>query len=319
MSVPVTEQRIAAIRRFNRFYTRRIGVLSRSYLGGPYSLAELRVLYELTQRTGATASDIAEALGLDHGYLSRILAGFSRRKLIARIKAPNDGRQRLITLTDKGRREYAPYEQRSQEHVAALIAPLPDAEQDRIVAAMTGIEQLLSSQSARPRPYRLRPHRPGDMGWIVARHGVLYAEERGWNSEIEAVCADVVAGFLRAFNPARDCCWIAEIAGEPVGSVMLVRQDDAVAKLRLLLIEPRARGLGIGRRLTEECIRFARQAGYDKITLWTHEVLTAARAIYERAGFRRVRIWTNTDFGKDEIGEIWELDLRQPETGRKDT
>jgi DNA-binding MarR family transcriptional regulator/N-acetylglutamate synthase-like GNAT family acetyltransferase len=308
--LPFADPNIAAVRRFNRFYTRRIGVLSQSYLDGRYSLAELRVLYELTRHEQLTASDIAQALGLDHGYLSRILAGFARRKLIARIKAATDGRQRLITLTDKGRREFAPYEQRSQEQVAELIAPLSETEQRRLVGAMAGIEALLSSPATVREPYLLRPHRPGDMGWIVARHGVLYGEEHGWNCEIEAVCADIVAAFLRSFDPARECCWIAEIDGEPVASVLLVRESDTVAKLRLLLVEPRARGLGIGRRLTEECIRFARRAGYRTVTLWTHEVLTAARAIYERAGFRRIRTWTHSDFGKEEVGETWELDLR---------
>jgi DNA-binding MarR family transcriptional regulator/GNAT superfamily N-acetyltransferase len=308
--MPEPDPTIAAVRRFNRFYTRRIGVLSPSYLDGPYSLAELRVLYELTQHRQMTASDIALALGLDHGYLSRILAGFTRRKLIARIKAPDDGRRRLITLTDKGRREFAPYEQRSQELIADLIAPLSGTEQHRLVDAMAGIEHLLSAPAAQREPFLLRSHRPGDMGWIIARHGVLYAEEQGWNSEIEAVCADIAAAFLRSYDPARECCWIAEIDGEPVGTVMLARENDKTAKLRLLLVEPRARGLGIGRRLTEECIRFARRTGYDMITLWTHEVLTPARAIYQRAGFRHVHRWTHSEFGKEEVGETWELDLR---------
>lgn len=239
-----------------------------------------------------------------------MLAGFARRKLIARTKAPNDARQRLIMLTEKGRREFAPYEQRSQDLVAELIAPLPQTEQQRLVGAMARIEHLLSASTKQSEPYLLRPHRPGDMGWIVARHGALYAEEQGWNSEIEAVCADIIAAFLRSYDPARECCWIAEIDGEPVGSVLLARDSDKVAKLRLLLVEPRARGLGIGRRLTEECLRFARRAGYDTITLWTHEVLKPARAIYQRAGFRRVHTWAHSDFGKEEVGEIWELDLR---------
>ena len=303
------DQRISVIRSFNRRYTRRLGVLQESFLQTPFSLTEARVLHELAHRDRATASDIATELGLDHGYLSRILRGFSERGLVVRTASPEDRRQALLSLTAKGRMAYAPLDQRSQDAVAEMIGTLPTAQQDRVVAAMRTIEQLLGEAPAPGLAYVLRQPRAGDIGWIVSRHGALYSEHYGWDERLEGLCAEIVAAFVRNHDPKRERCWIAERDGETVGSVMLVKETDEVARLRLLLVEPSARGLGIGARLVDECVRFARTARYRKITLWTHSVLTAARRIYEQAGFKLVDSWTHTDFGKELIGENWDLEL----------
>jgi len=307
------EQRIGAVRRFNRLYTRRIGVLQDGFLKTPYSLAEARVLYELARRDKATATEVAAELGLDHGYLSRILRGFSERGLVVKTASPNDRRQSLLSLTAKGRMAFAPLEERSQNEVAAMIGALSVADQERVVAAMRTIERSLCEAAAPQVPYVLRPPRPGDMGWVVAQHGVLYGEEYGWDERLEALTAEIVAAFVRNHDRKRERCWIAERDGENVGSVFLVRETDEVARLRLLLVEPKARGLGIGARLVEETLRFAREARYRKVTLWTHSVLTAARRIYEQAGFKLVDSWTHTDFGKELIGENWDLELANSE------
>jgi DNA-binding MarR family transcriptional regulator/GNAT superfamily N-acetyltransferase len=303
------EQRVGSIRHFNRLYTRQIGVLQDGFLQTPYSLAEARVLYELAQRNKLTATELATALGLDHGYLSRILRSFSERDLISKAASPTDRRQSLISLTVKGRMAFAPLDQRSQDDIAAMIGKLSAADQDRVVTAMTTIGSLLWDEAEPDVPYILRPPRSGDMGWIASRHGVLYGKEYGWDERLEALCAEIVATFVRNFDPRRERCWIAERNGENVGSVLLVKDSDEIARLRLLLVEPHARGLGIGARLVEECVRFARETGYRKITLWTHSVLTAARHIYERAGFRLVDSWTHDDFGKTLVGENWDLEL----------
>jgi DNA-binding MarR family transcriptional regulator/GNAT superfamily N-acetyltransferase len=305
------EQRIGAVRRFNRLYTRRIGVLQDGFLKTPYSLAEARVLYELARRDKATATEVAAELGLDHGYLSRILRGFSERGLVVKTTSPNDRRQSLLSLTAKGRMAFAPLEERSQNEVAAMIGALSVADQERVVAAMRTIERSLCEAPAPQVPYVLRPPRPGDMGWVVAQHGVLYGEEYGWDERLEALTAEIVAAFVRNHDRKRERCWIAERDGENVGSVFLVRETDEVARLRLLLVEPKARGLGIGARLVEETLRFAREARYRKVTLWTHSVLAAARRIYERAGFKLVATKEHDEFGKRLVGETWELDLGQ--------
>jgi DNA-binding MarR family transcriptional regulator/GNAT superfamily N-acetyltransferase len=305
------EQRIGAVRRFNRLYTRRIGVLQDGFLKTPYSLAEARVLYELARRDKATATEIAAELGLDHGYLSRILRGFGERGLVVKTASPNDRRQSLLSLTAKGRMAFAPLDERSQNEVAAMIGALSVADQERVVAAMRTIEHSLCDAPAPQVPYVLRPPRPGDMGWVVARHGVLYGEEYGWDERLEALTAEIVAAFVRNHDPKRERCWIAERDGENVGSVFLVRETDDVARLRLLLVEPKARGLGIGARLVEETLRFAREARYRKIALWTHAVLVAARRIYERAGFKLTHQWKHDMFGKELVAETWELELRQ--------
>ena len=303
------EQRVGAVRRFNRLYTRRIGVLQDGFLQSPYSLAEARVLYELAQRERPTATELAAELGLDHGYLSRILRGFNERGFITKTPSPNDRRQSLLSLTAKGRMAFAPLDRRSQNEIAAMIGKLSVADQSRIVAAMHTIESALGEAPAPQVPYVLRPPRAGDMGWIVARHGALYGEEYGWDERIEALTAEIVAAFVRNHDRKRERCWIAEREGENVGSVLLMRDTDEIARLRLLLVEPKARGLGIGARLVEEALRFAREARYQKIALWTHGVLIGARRLYERAGFRLVASTTHDDFGPMLVSETWDLDL----------
>lgn len=308
---PVFEQNIGAVRRFSRFYTREIGLLQASWLNAPYSLTQARILYELSRRERCTASDLAVELGLDHGYLSRILAGFAREKLIGRERSKEDGRQIVLSLTAKGRKAFAPFDERSQRDAGALLGKLSSNDQQRMVHAMNTIEALVGHNEKQTRSYSLRPHRPGDMGWVVARHGVLYGEEYGWDAGIEALTAEIVSSFLKNFDPAREQCWIAEIDGEPVGSVFIVKEPkkNDVARLRLLIVDPKARGLGIGHRLVEECIRFSRDAGYKKITLWTHAVLKAARVIYRQHGFKIAEKWVHDDFGKPEPAETWDLKL----------
>jgi len=309
---PAVEARIGAVRRFSRFYTRRLGLLDAGLLQSPFSLTQARVLYELAQQREATATALAAALRIDHGYLSRILRVFEEHDLIVRRRDKNDARQIVISLTTKGHKTFAALDHRSQRETGQLLAHLDEAEQARVVAAMGTIERLIERETAPGRHYVLRPHRPGDMGWVVERHGMLYAAEYGWGRQIEALTAEIVAAFLKNSDPAREHCWIAEMDGERVGSVFLVRETDEVARLRLLLVEPRARGLGLGRDLVRQCIAFARSASYRKITLWTHAVLAAARAIYRTEGFKLTRQWVHDDFGKPEPSESWELDLQQP-------
>jgi DNA-binding MarR family transcriptional regulator/N-acetylglutamate synthase-like GNAT family acetyltransferase len=306
------EPRVAAVRRFNRFYTQRLGMLQENWLDSPFSLAEARVLYELANRDKPTASELAKELGLDAGYLSRILRGFAARGLIVKQASGSDGRQRLLSITARGRRQFAPLDAHSNRQVRAMLAALPEAGQARLSGAMRTIERLLGGDAARAEPYILRPPRPGDMGWIVSRHGALYGADYGWDERLEALTAEIVAEFIRTFDPKRERCWIAERDGENVGSVFLVKETERVARLRLLLVEPQARGLGIGARLVDECVRFARTAGYRKITLWTHTVLTAARRIYRNAGFKLVHKEPHDSFGRRLMGETWEFDLRQP-------
>jgi DNA-binding MarR family transcriptional regulator/GNAT superfamily N-acetyltransferase len=300
---------VAVMRRFNRFYTQRIGVLEEGLLRSPFSLTELRVLYELAHRDGPSASDLGRALGLDPGYLSRILGGFERQGLIARNPSPQDGRQSLLALTPAGRAVLDPLEDRQREAVARLLRGLTPAQQGRLSEAFRTVEGLLDGAGERGVSTLLRSHRPGDLGWMVQRHAVLYVRDFGWNDRFEGLVAEIASQFLAGHDPRREHCWIAELDGEPVGSVMLVRQSDSVAKLRLLLVEPKARGHGIGRRLVDECIRFARQAGYSKLTLWTNAVLVSARRIYDTAGFRLVDSRPHLDFGPEMIGETWELEL----------
>ena len=303
------EQRVGAVRRFARFYTRRIGLLEEGLLESPFSLSQARVLYELAQQREATATALASALDIDHGYLSRILRGFEERDLIVRRRDRNDGRQIVVSLTTKGHKAFASLDHRSQRETGGLLKHLDDAEQVRVVTAMDTIERLIGRDGAPERRVTLRSPQPGDMGWVVARHGALYAAEYGWSSHIEAITAEIVSGFLKTSDPARERCWIAEMDGEPVGSIFLVRNSDEVARIRLLIVDPKGRGLGIGRMLVEASIAFARNAGYRKITLWTHAVLTAARAIYQKQGFRLVDQWVHDDFGKPEPSETWELTL----------
>ncbi len=302
-------QRISAIRRFNRFYTQRIGALEERLLHTPFSLAEARVLYELAHRNKPTATALGQDLGLDPGYLSRILREFHKRGLIARETSRADGRQTLLSLTERGAKTFAPLDARTRDQIGLILSRLPAREQAQLTSAMGTIEDLLDGRAAERTPFVLRPHRPGDMGWVVGRHGALYAQEYGWDETFEALVAEIAAAFIRKFDAAREGCWIAERHGENVGSVFLVKQSARVAKLRLLIVEPSARGLGIGMRLVEECIRFARDAGYAKVTLWTQSILTGARHIYQNSGFVMVGEEPHSSFGHDLVGEYWELKL----------
>jgi DNA-binding MarR family transcriptional regulator/N-acetylglutamate synthase-like GNAT family acetyltransferase len=301
--------RITAVRRFNRCYTQKIGVLGERLLDSPFSLTEARILYELAHRERPTASELCRELDLDPGYLSRILGGFRRHGLLVRAASDTDRRQIHLSLSDAGQAASAPLDKRSRDEIAALLARLPEPEQRRLVAAMAEIERLLAPASAPREPYLLRPPVPGDIGWVISRHGALYAQEYGFDWRFEALVAEIAARFVAEFDPRRECCWIAERDGEPVGSVFLVKESEQIAKLRLLLVEPAARGLGIGARLVAETIRFARRSGYQKITLWTQSLLVAARHIYETAGFRLVASEPHHSFGHDLVGEHWELAL----------
>jgi len=309
MNASPFDRRIAAVRHFNRFYTLKLGVLAEAFLNTPFSLTEARVLHSLAHRDGTTATWLGRELDLDAGYLSRILRDFERRGLILRSPSPQDGRQALISLTTDGRDAFAPLDRASHTAIGALLAPLTESEQDRLVAAMRTIAGLLGDAAEARPAFILRPHRPGDMGWVAARHGALYSEEYGLNHKMEAYVAEVVAKFLREFDPAREHCWIAEQDGTPIGSVFLVKESDSVAKLRLLIVEPKARGLGVGRRLVEECVRFARRAGYREITLWTHSILVSARRIYDSLGFQLVETESHDEFGPELVGETWRLRL----------
>jgi len=302
-------QRVAAVRRFNRFYTKQIGLLHEHLLQSAFSLTEVRVLYELAHRDRPTATEIRAELGLDPGYLSRLVRGFERRGLIQRQRSPADRREHLLWLTARGRAAFAPLEARSDAEVGAMLGKLGPREQRRLTDAMQTIEQLVGGAAVPRAGYVLRPHRAGDMGWVVSRHGALYAQEYGWDQRFEALVAEIVARFIQRFDPKVEHCWIAEREGEMVGCVFVVRRSKTVAQLRLLLVEPSARGLGIGGRLVEECLRFARQAGYRKIMLWTNDVLHAARRIYEKAGFRLVHEDRHQSFGHSLVGQTWERRL----------
>jgi DNA-binding MarR family transcriptional regulator/GNAT superfamily N-acetyltransferase len=307
-----TGSAVEEVRRFNRFYTRQIGVLQDGLLHSPFSLTEVRVLYELVHRNKPTAGMLCAELGLDAGYLSRLLRAFEKRQLILREPSRTDGRQSLLGLTAKGRRTFAPLEGRSNEQVAGMLAKLLPSARKRLVAAMHEIETVLGDRraTATKEPYLLRPHQPGDMGWVVHRHGVLYSQEYGYDERFEALVAEIVAEFIQHFDHRRERCWIAEREGEVVGSVFLVKKSKAVSKLRLLLVEPSARGLGIGRRLVAECVRFARQVGYRKMMLWTQSELGAARHLYKLAGFHLIRKEAHQSWGRDDlVSETWELKL----------
>jgi DNA-binding MarR family transcriptional regulator/GNAT superfamily N-acetyltransferase len=303
------DQRVASVRRFNRFYTQRIGALGEGLLRSEFSLAEVRVLYEVAHRERPTAAELARELALDPGYLSRILARFARRGLVRRTPSDADGRQSLLELTEKGARTLGPLEARSSADIRGLLGVLSEADQARVVQAMDTVETLLGARRPEAAAYVLRPHRPGDVGWIVQRHAALYAREYGWNEEFEAFVAEVGARFIRDYDPEHERCWIAEQAGQPVGAVFLVGRSKTVAQLRMLIVDPAARGSGIGTRLVEECIRFARRTGYRKIVLWTNSILHAARRIYERHGFALVKEEPHRSFGKDLVGQTWELEL----------
>jgi DNA-binding MarR family transcriptional regulator len=301
--------RVKAIRRFNRFYTRKIGVLQEGFLGSRFSLTQGRVLYEIAHREKPTAAVVGTELELDAGYLSRILRAFKKDRLINAERSSADGRETLLSLTARGRKAIATLDQRSNEDVTARLREVSEANQTRLVAAMHEIESVLAPGAAESEPYILRPHQPGDMGWVVSRQGLLYAQEYGWDEQYEALAAKIAANFIEKFDARRERCWIAERKGEIVGAVFLVKHSKTVAKLRLLHVEASARGLGIGKRLVDECVRFARRVGYKKITLWTQSILAAARHIYKQVGFRCVGKKRHHSFGHDLVAETWELKL----------
>jgi DNA-binding MarR family transcriptional regulator/GNAT superfamily N-acetyltransferase len=303
------DHKVDAMRRFNRFYTKQIGVLHEGLLKSPFSLTEGRVLYELAHRKKAVATALSNELNLDLGYLSRLLRALKNRSLIVKETSRADGRQSLLSLTRKGREAFAKLNADAREEIRVMLGGLQPRAQSRLIEAMETIQELLGARPDRRSPFLLRPHQPGDMGWVVNRHGVLYAQEYGWDEQFEAIVAGIVAKFIQDYDAKRERCWIAEKEGEPVGSVFLVSRSKRVAQLRLLLVEPRARGLGIGERLVFECLRFARQVGYRKMMLWTNAGLDAARHIYEKAGFRLVKEEKHHSFGHDLTGQTWELTL----------
>ncbi len=313
MTASVLNRHTDAVRQFNRFYTRQIGLLNDGLLNGPYSLTEARVLYELAHRRRPTATELGRDLGLDPGYLSRMLRGFQKQGLIEKTVSQSDGRQSLLSLNQKGRAAFAPLNKRWHDEMAAMLRNISAAKQQRLVEAMQIVETILRDPHAEKQngkiPYTLRSHKPGDMGWVVHRQGLLYWQEYGYDERFEALAAAIVAEFIQHYNPKRERCWIAEKDGEIVGSVFLVEESKTIAKLRLLMVEASARGLGIGARLIDECSKFARKAGYRKITLWTQSELLAARHLYQKAGYRLIRKKPHHSFGKSLVAEIWELKL----------
>lgn len=302
----VPDDPIQTIRRFNRFYTRQIGVLQEHLLQSRFSLTEVRVLYEIAHRKNITAKDLCLDLGLDRGYVSRMLQSFEKHGWIKTVPSPDDRRRQFLSLTTKGHEVFDPLERRSGDEVGAMLARLSPTRQTKMLAGIRSIESALAP--AQPSPtYHLRQHRPGDMGWVVQRHGELYWQEYHYDERFEALVAEIVAEFIQNLDPQRESCWIAEKDGERVGSIFLVKKSTSVAKLRLLLVEPSARGLGIGRRLVEECVQFSREAGYKKILLWTQSELAAARRIYEHAGFKVIAKEEHSSWSrKDLVAETWE-------------
>ena len=306
------ERRVEAARRFNRFYTRKIGVLHDGVYDSPFSLTQVRLLYELANRDRPTATELGRDLGLDPGYLSRLLRGFEKRALVSRTPSAHDGRRSHLALTAHGRKVFAPLDARSHDQVGTMLGSVSPPEQAQVIEAMRTIERLLGGRAPSPEPptpYLLRAPRPGDLGWVVHRHGAVYAHEYGYDETFEALVAEIVAHFVQHYDAKRERCWIADRNGEIIGCVFLVKQSKTVAKLRLLLVEPQARGAGLGTRLVAECVRFARDAGYRTLTLWTQSELLGARRLYAAAGFRVVRKERNHSFGKDLVSETWELRL----------
>lgn len=303
------EEKIAVVRRFNRFLTRNIGVLREGLLHSPYSLTEARIIYEIANQGNVIAADLSKELGLDPGYLSRMLDRLEQQGLIEKVPSQSDGRQRLIHLTTEGEKAFSLLNSRSKEEVSEMLNNLSEQEQNRLIQSMNTIEHLLGEGLKYSEPYFLRQHEPGDMGWVVHMHGRLYAEEYGWDEHFEALVAQICSDFINKFNPDKERCWIAEMDGQIVGSVFVVQGSQEVAKIRLLLVDPRARGLGLGTRLVDESIRFARRKGYKKLALWTNSVLIAARKIYKNAGFELVEQEPHHSFGQDLIGENWEISL----------
>ena len=300
---------IRAIRHFNRFYTRQIGVLNQGLLDSPYSLTEARVIYELAQKETCTATELGSQLNLDMGYLSRILANFQKKGLLQKEPAPRDKRQSLLRLSPSGQQAFAMLNERSSQEINGMLEALSAPEQQQLIKAMRTIEALLDPQAQERPAVIIRQLQPGDLGWVVSRHGALYAQEYNWDIRFEGFVAQIAADYLKNLDPQKESGWIAEVNGENAGCVFLVRKSDEVAKLRMLLVDPSARGLGIGKRLVQECIRFARQCGYQRVTLWTQSCLLAARHIYQQAGFQLTASEAYHDFGQDLVSETWDLDL----------
>ncbi|ELX09346.1 putative transcriptional regulator protein [Janthinobacterium sp. HH01] len=312
MPVPVADDRVAAVRSFNRFFTRQIGVLREGLLHSEYTLTEMRVLYELAHHGDQPAAVLGRDLGLDRGYLSRILAKFEGAGLVSRVPSATDGRTKLLHMTARGRAVYEPLDRRSREEVGDLLARFGESDQLRMLDAMQTIQQLLDESSGLKyaQPFVLRPHRAGDMAWITRRHGALYTSEQGWDDSFETLVGEICADFERHFDPALEQCWIAEMAGQPVGSIALARSgEEGVGKLRLLLVDEPARGYGLGSRLVDECHRFARAAGYRKMRLWTTDQQKEARRIYLGKGYALVAEEPVFAFGQRMVNETWELDL----------
>ncbi|HEY0848454.1 MAG TPA: helix-turn-helix domain-containing GNAT family N-acetyltransferase [Bradyrhizobium sp.] len=300
---------VAAIRGFNRFYTRKLGIIEPKLLHSSFTLQEARILYEIAHRPACTATDLNRDLGLDPGFLSRTLQALQRRQIVTRKPSKDDGRVNELSLTAKGRTAQAELERRSREEVGSLLASLDDTQRADVVRAMTTIEQTLERPAQKPAAFILRSHRPGDIGWVISSQAKAYAEEYGWDISYEALVAEICAQFIKNYDASREHCWIAEAGGEPLGSIFLVNGGDDVAKLRLLLVEKKARGLGVGRALVEQCVSSARERGYKKMTLWTQSILVAARGIYQAVGFRRVKQEPHHSFGVDLVGETWEMEL----------
>jgi DNA-binding MarR family transcriptional regulator/GNAT superfamily N-acetyltransferase len=307
----ILPEAVATVRGFNRAYTRRFGLLDQQHLGSEHSLGEVRVLYELAHRTGVSAAELARSLDLDPGHLSRMLAGLRRRRLVRREPSAEDRRASVLGLTPAGRRAFDRLDRKATVQISELLRAFPDGQRGELVGALSGARRLLEPGAAATPSVVIRTHRPGDLGWVLERHGILYAEEYGWGAVFEAIVARVLAEFAGKQDPAREACWVAELEGRRIGSIMLVRhpEREGVARLRLLLVEPTARGLGAGRALVDVCTSFARSAGYRRVTLWTQSVLHAARAIYARAGYVKVSEAPNTAFGTGLIAETWELEL----------
>ena len=309
------ERDVAAMRRFNRFYTQKIGVLSEGLLNSRFTLTEARLLYELAHRDNPTATELGRDLGLDAGYLSRILAGFEKKKLLKRTPSATDGRRYHLALTEKGRKAFAPLDEASRAEIAALLEPMRAGDRENLAKAMATIESVLGTAVEAPTPaYILRDPKPGDLGWVIHSQGRLYAEEYGWDASFETLVAEICIAFAKNFDPKRERCWIAERGGVVIGSIFLVKESDTVAKLRMLYVDAAARGLGLGRRLVDECIVQARAFGYKRMTLWTNDILHAARHVYVEQGFKLVKEEHHHSFGKDLVGQFWDLDLEQRES-----
>ncbi|WLD94606.1 bifunctional helix-turn-helix transcriptional regulator/GNAT family N-acetyltransferase [Alkalihalobacillus sp. AL-G] len=311
MKLASLEERINSIRHFNRFITRRIGVLKEGLLHSSYSPTESRVIFEIAQKNDMTSSDLIRELGLDAGYMSRILSHLVETGVLEKKRSEVDGRQRILRLTEKGKKDFALLNERSFEEIQELLMSLDDCKQQQLLDAMQTIEHLLNGQKGLKfsEPYFLREHQSGDMGWIVYKHGVLYADEYGWGTNFEALVSQLAADFIKNYRPERERCWIAEMNGENVGSVLLTEESETAARLRLLLVDPKARGLGLGTKLVEECIQFARRKGYKTLVLWTNDVLTEARNIYKKTGFQLIAEEKHSKFGDEMTGETWELKL----------